>query len=140
MIRQRDRHQGRGIFQCGDAMDNAPREVQELACTKDMAPTFSRDIQCTFEALNRDVARHLVWRQCRTCHENQTHDLEVDGLEESGRLLLGKLVAQRLDVDGLTGTRVLDGHAASMRPGLLARAPHEAQTAPRGPGAVHPAP
>lgn len=115
---QRDGDQRGGVFKRGHAMKNVRGQVQQMACAQHMAPAFGRYFERAFDALDRDVPRHLVRRQRPAFQEDQPHHLEVPGLEERLRLLSREAATQRPDVDGLTGEGVFDGHGVEYARGL----------------------
>ena len=98
-------------------MHDGARQIKQLPGAKHMTPFVGRDIQRTFDAMDRDLTRYLVRGQRLSGHEYEAHDLEILGLEKSDRPLVRESRTEGLDVDRLTGTGVRYGHGREYAPG-----------------------
>lgn len=97
-------------------MHDLAQQEEQLPGTEHVAFTLGRDIDGSFDALDRDLSSHAVRRQRMACAKDEAHDFEVLGLEQRHCLFASQSLAKRLDIDGLVRKGVRNGHGLqSMR-------------------------
>src|SRR5512147_1170225 len=74
------------------------------------------DIDPAFDALNGELALHLVRRQRPAGRQHKANEFEIPGLEQRDRLLARQAIAEGLDIDCLTWTRVRNCHGWEYAP------------------------
>ncbi len=107
-------------------------QEEHLSGAKHARLTLGRDLDPTFNALDRDLTRHLVRRQGFARKQHEAYDLQVFRLEQRGRPGAFQTRTKRPHVDGFACRGVSDGHARVCAEGLAFNAGSTPRVGPTG--------
>src|SRR5689334_13236485 len=104
------RHQHGRILDCVQSVKLAASQIHQLSGFKDLGLAFDGEADHSFEALNGDLALHPMLRDFLATWQNEADDLQPVGLDQGCRDRCLDLLAQRSDVNDLSGSCVRNSH------------------------------
>jgi hypothetical protein len=81
---------------------DAPRQEKKLPGSKHLAVALKSDLYRSLDALNRDLSRNPVRWKCLSGNQDKADNFQFIGLEQRDGSRALHVVANRMDINGLT--------------------------------------